>query len=94
MARWIRIGTAGASGAGSAIEGCVLKYECAQRWERLEVLRGAPEVRFCNACRRAVHWAADEATLRRLARQGKCVAFGGDTRSSPAPAPAASAPKP
>jgi hypothetical protein len=81
-------GTAGsARGAGSAIEGCPLKSACSQRWERLEVLRGAPEVRFCNACRRAVHWAADEAALRRLARQGKCVAFAGGAPSASAPSP-------
>lgn len=75
MARWIHAGIPDEGGAGSTIQGCPLKHACGQRWERLEVLRGAPEVRFCDTCRRAVHWATDEAAYKRLARQGKCVAF-------------------
>lgn len=68
--------------AAGAVEGCALKLGCARRWPQLEPLRGQPGVRFCGTCRRAVHWAPDEAALRRLLRLGKCVVPGWDATAT------------
>jgi hypothetical protein len=59
----------------AGVEGCQLRRACTQSWARLEVLAGQRDVRFCNVCQRAVHWAEDEVALRRLEARGKCVAI-------------------
>ena len=54
---------------------CHLNGHCAQRWEGLEPVLGAPHIRYCSECRAAVHLVKREAELAQLSRLGKCTAI-------------------
>lgn len=58
------------------IEGCKLGYQCSKRWDDLESIASAVDVRFCGQCQSAVHWANSASHAVDLGRQGKCVALG------------------
>jgi uncharacterized protein (TIGR02996 family) len=61
--------------AQSQVEGCsaLLKQRCPQRWGRLSLTQ-VPTVRFCEVCRREVHYCRTIQEGRAHLRVGHCIA--------------------
>lgn len=53
---------------------CRFLFECRQPWEQMDNT-DIEGVRYCDKCRRDVHFADTAADLERLSREGKCIAL-------------------
>ncbi|HUR55359.1 MAG TPA: hypothetical protein VMZ71_14595, partial [Gemmataceae bacterium] len=65
------------------IENCrpVFAFECPKKWENLTATANT-DVRFCESCRKTVHYCQDVRDARTHARRGACVAVAvGEPRS-------------
>lgn len=61
--------------ARPALENCAgMQYqvECPKKWDEL-LPTVSPKERFCDSCRRNVHYATDMSEARMLARAGECI---------------------
>ena len=70
--------------ARPAIEGCDVRFEllCPKSWDSLAPT-SAPDVRFCGACRKDVHYATSIEEAREHAFRGECVAVDVSLRREP-----------
>lgn len=52
-------------------------FRCPKKWDELK-LTGSESVRFCDGCKRDVHFVTDEAALRECVKKNECVAIVGE----------------
>ena len=57
------------------IERCTFAFECPRKWENLQPIEGSTTTRFCDACKKNVHYCDSIADAREHAREGRCVAI-------------------
>jgi uncharacterized protein (TIGR02996 family) len=56
------------------IERCTFAFECPLKWENLQSVEGSTTTRYCDSCKKHVHYCATIAEARQHAKQGHCVA--------------------
>lgn len=54
---------------------CKLRFQCFNRWEDLEPVKGANKVRYCSDCKETVYFIDTPAEYRKAIENQRCIAF-------------------